>query len=95
MDDPRHWAEAAPRSLAPPYPQLRDPGGQAKRRPLHSGRRETPFARAGKPSPFCAPSNAPGCPRMPVCSRANFLPFFAIRCATIASCWRRLRSLNQ
>ena len=50
---------------------------------------------AGKPVPFRAPSNARGCPRMPARSRANFLPFFAIRCATNASCWQRLWSLDQ
>jgi len=46
----------------------------------------SPSGRAGKPSPFRAPSNAHGCPRMPARSRANFLPFFAMPYATIASC---------
>ena len=65
------------------------------RRCRQSGTRPRLFAQAGKPSPFRAPQNAHACPRVPVRSRANFLPLFAVRCATIASCWRRLGSLDQ
>lgn len=45
--------------------------------------------------PFRVPSGAHGCPGMPSRSWGNFLPVLAMRCATVASCWRQLRSLNQ
>ena len=71
------------------------PGRPRAGRVVFSDTRRSSDMGAGKPSPFRAPSNAHGCPRMPVCSRPNFVPLFAIRCATITSCWRRQRSLNQ
>ena len=57
-------------------------------------RKRDTASRTGQLVPFRAPSNDHGYPRMPVRSRANFLSFFAMHCATVASCWRRLWSPN-
>jgi hypothetical protein len=49
----------------------------------------------GQVVPFRVPSGAHSCPPMPLRSRCKYLPVLAICCATIASCWRRLETLNQ
>ena len=52
-------------------------------------------AKTGQVVPFCVPSRTLLYPRVPSGGLPNWLPVFRMRCATIASCWGRLLSLNQ
>ena len=53
------------------------------------------FDQTGQVVPFFAPSRPLAYPLVPVDGTRNQLSVFRMRCATIASCWRRLLSLNQ